>query len=161
MPEPEEEHARLRRPGELNEPQRRRLNATCVYIDDLLGEIEQALHSAASESPFPRYVVDVTPSQSQEIQGRIRSLRAELLRVLEWQHMKPRPADIPVTRSVLTDLSFVDNAVEELKPRFLRGCGAVPADAVDGLNAAIHRLQVMVREMRSYVREEVAGNSES
>ena len=115
MHEPEIEMARERRAGELNEPQQRRLSITCKYIDGLLCEIEHALHAAASESPFPRYVVDVTDAQALEIERHIRRLRSELLRVMDWQHLKPEPPEIPVTRSILTDLSFVDNATARVQ----------------------------------------------
>jgi len=52
MPEPGPVIARTRVSGELNDVQRRRLDATCKYIDSLLCEIEHALHSPQSESPF-------------------------------------------------------------------------------------------------------------
>ncbi|HVC47496.1 MAG TPA: hypothetical protein VND90_09650 [Terracidiphilus sp.] len=158
MPQPD---AQNRFPGQLNEPQQRRLSATCRYIDDLLTEIEHALHSAASKSPFPRYVVDLTPPQAQEIEDRISRLRAELLRVLAWQHLAPEPPEIPVTRSILTDLSFIDNALEELKPRYLRGCGPIPPDALDDLNAVIHGLQTTVHEMTHHIRAQAEQNSNS
>ena len=161
MPEPEPEIVTTRYPGELNKPQQRRLEVTCRYIDGLLSEIEHALHSATSESPFPRYVVDVTLAQAREIEGHIRRLRSKLLQVLAWQHMKPEPPDIPVTRSVLTDLAFVDIAIEELKPIHMRGCGPVPADAVDELNGAIRELRSLVGSMESYVRHEIGANPES
>lgn len=155
MPEPGPEIVRRRRTGELNEPQQRRLIVTCKYIDGLLCDIEHALDSAASESPFPCYIVDVTPAQTVQIEGHIRRLRSQLLQTLEWQSMKPEPPEIPVTRSIMTDLSFIDNAIEELKPIYLRGCGAVPADAVDGLNRVIHELRSHVKSMESYVRHEL------
>lgn len=158
MPEP---LANQHRPGQLNEPQQRRLIVTCKYIDGLLCEIEAALHSATSPSPFPRYVVDFTPAQAREIETRIRHLRDELLRVLAWQRLDPEPPDIPVTRSVLTDLSFIDNAIEELKPRYMRGCGPIPDDALDDLNQSIRGLQSIVREMAGFVRNEVKEASES
>jgi hypothetical protein len=161
MPEPGPEIVRTRRPGELNDPQQRRLIVTCKYIDGLLCDIEQALQSAASESPFPSYIVDVTPAQTVQIEGHIRRLRAQLLQTLDWQSMKPEPPEIPVTRSILTDLSFIDNAIEELKPKYLRGCGAVPADAVDGLNQVIHELRSHVKSMESYLRHEIAVNPEA
>jgi hypothetical protein len=125
---------KARQPGELNEAQQRRLIITCKYIDGLLCDIEHALHSPESESPFPHYVVDITPAQASVIEGHIRRLRTQLLKTLDWQHLKPEPPEIPVSRSVLTDLGFIDIAVEELMPRHLCGCGAVPEDAVKGLN---------------------------
>lgn len=159
MPNPEENDMLDRWRGQLNEPQQRRLRVTCRYIDDLLSEIEHALHSSASTSPFPRYVVDVTPPQAQEIEDRIGRLRDELLRVLAWQHLSPERPDIPVTRSILTDLSYIDNALEELKPRYLRGCGPVPLDAIDDLNASIHGLQAIVHEMTQYIRSQATEAS--
>jgi hypothetical protein len=140
--------------GELNEPQQRRLIITCKYIDGLLCDIENALHSAASQSPFPRYVVDVTPAQAQKIEDHIRQIRIQLLRTLDWQRMKPEPPEIEVTRLITTDLAFVDIAIEELKPRHLRGCGTVPEDAVDQLNQVIRELGSMVKSMESYIRQE-------
>ncbi|HEU5349979.1 MAG TPA: hypothetical protein VFU55_00160 [Terracidiphilus sp.] len=155
MPEPEDQNEAARFPGQLNEPQQRRLRVTCRYIDDLLTEIEHALRSAASKSPFPRYVVDLAPQQTREIEDRIASLRAQLIRTLAWQRLAPEPPEIPVSRSVLTDLSYIDNAIEELKPRHLRGCGPVPPDAVDDLNAVIRTLQSMVQEFSTHVRQQI------
>lgn len=155
MPELEPEIENARHPGQLNEPQQRRLVITCKYIDNLLSEIEHALHSATSPSPFPRYIVDVTPEQARVIEDHIGRLRAQLLRTLDWQHLKPEPPEIPVTRSIATDLAFVEIAIEELKPRHLRGCGAVPADALDELNRVTHELLAMVKSMESYLRKEL------
>ncbi len=155
MPESKPEVAAARCPGELNDPQRRRLSVTCIHIDNLLCAMEHALHSASSPSPFPRYVVDITPAQAQEIEERIKHLRSQLLRALDWQHMKPEPAEIPLTRSVLTDLAFVDIAIEELKPRYMRGCGAIPEDAADGLNEVVGELGAAARAIARYLRQEM------
>jgi hypothetical protein len=144
-----------RHPGQLNEPQQRRLVITCKYIDNLLSDIEHALHSATSPSPFPRYIIDVTPEQARVIEDHISRLRSQLLRTLDWQHLKPEPPEIPVTRSIITDLAFVEIAIEELKPRHLRGCGAVPEDAVDELNKVIHELLSQVKGIKSYLRREL------
>jgi hypothetical protein len=144
-----------RHPGQLNEPQQRRLVITCKYIDNLLSDIEHALHSATSPSPFPRYIIDVTPEQARVIEDHISRLRSQLLRTLDWQHLKPEPPEIPVTRSIITDLAFVEIAIEELKPRHLRGCGAVPEDAVDELNKVIYELLSQVKGIKSYLRREL------
>jgi hypothetical protein len=121
--------------------------------------MEHALHTATSESPFPRYVVDVTDEQAKEIEGHIRLLRSQLLRTLDWQHLKPEPPEIPVTQSITTVLAFIEIAIDELKPRYLRGCGAVPADTVDGLNEEIHELLSLVKNMENYLRHELGINT--
>jgi len=161
MPESEPAMEGTRFPGKLNEPQQRRLIITCKYIDSLLCDIENALHCAASQSPFPRYVVDVTPAQAREIEDHIRRLRSQLLRTLDWQRMKPEAPEIEVTRLITTDLAFVDIAIEELKPKHLRGCGAVPEDAVDELNRVIRELSSMVKSMDRFVRRETDKDPES
>jgi hypothetical protein len=150
-----------RQHGELNEAQRRRLGVTCKYIDGLLCDIEHALHSPESESPFPHFVVDVTPAQVSMIEDHICRLRAQLLRALEWQHMKPEPPDIPLSRTVITDLGFVDIAVEELRPRYMRGCGAIPEDAIDGLNQVVDELRTLIHKTKQSIREELGSNESS
>jgi GTP-binding protein EngB required for normal cell division len=145
----------------LNENQQRRLIITCQYIDKLLGDIEQVLHSATSLSPFPRYVVDITPAQARVIEDYIRRLRSQLLRALDWQHMKPEPPEIPVTRSIMVNLTFIDIAIEELRPSYMRGCGAVPEDAMDELNGVVHELRSLAGSMERYLRQELGTNLES
>jgi GTP-binding protein EngB required for normal cell division len=159
MPEPEIPRTRER--GALNDTQQRRLNVTCKYIDKLLSDIEQALHSAASQSPFPRYVVDIAPAQVRVIEDYIGRLRSQLLRALDWQHMRPDSAEIPVTRSVLTDLAFVDIAIEELRPSYMSGCGPVPEDAVSELNGVVHELRSLVASMERYLRQDLGTNLEA
>ncbi|MGC9157852.1 MAG: dynamin family protein [Terracidiphilus sp.] len=161
MPESTQESRQMLRPGELNEPQQRRLLITCKYIDKLLGDIENALHSATSHSAFPRYILNVTPAQSRVVEDYIRRFRSQLLRVLDWQRMKPEPPEIPVTRSITTDLAFIDIAVEELKPSYMRGCGEVPAEAVDELNGVVHELRSLVTGMDRYLRQDLGADLES
>jgi hypothetical protein len=161
MPERGTDDTSNRVPGELNTVQRRRLGATCKYIDGLLCDIEHALHSSESESPFQHYVVDVTPAQVRVIESHIRRLRTQLLRTLDWQNMKPEPPEIPVSRSVMTDLGFVDIAVEELRPRHMRGCGAVPEDAISGLNEVVDELRSLLHSVSHRIREELGLNQES
>ena len=161
MPESEPEKTPMRYPGELNEAQQRRLSVTCKYIDKLLCDIEQAFHSAESPSTFARYVVDITPAQTRVIEDHIGRLRSQLVRALDWQHMKPNQPEIPVTRSVITDLAFVDIAIEELRPSYMRGCGEVPEDAVGELNGVVHELRSLVQGMERYLRQDLGANLES
>jgi hypothetical protein len=144
-----------RHPGQLNEHQQSRLRVTCQYIDKLLSDMEDILHAATSSSPFPRYLVDLNPAQVRLIEDHIRRLRSQLLHSLKWQQMKPSPPEIPATRAVLTNLTFVDIAIEELKPHYMRGFGAVPDDAVSELNGIVHELRSLVTGMERYLKQEL------
>jgi hypothetical protein len=73
MPEHEaDDLTGMRFSGELNGPQQSRLRITCHYIDKLLSDAEHILHQATSQSPFPRYIVEVTPVQVRVIEDYIR-----------------------------------------------------------------------------------------
>ena len=161
MPETGPETGETRDRGELNEAQQRRLYVTCSYIDKLLAEIEQVLHETASTSPFPRHIIDIAPAQGRVLEDHIRRLREQLLRTLAWQQMKPEAAEIPATRSILTHLEFIDIAVEELKPGYMRGSGTVPASAVDELTGVAHELRSIVQSMQRYLRQEFGTNLQS
>jgi hypothetical protein len=75
--------------------------------------------------------------------------------------LKPEPPEVPVTRSVTVDLTFIDIAIEELKPSYMRGCGAVPDDAVDELNGVVHELRSLTGSMERYLRQELGINLET
>jgi hypothetical protein len=149
-----------RRPGELNEPQKRRLSVTCEYVDKLLQDVEQVLASGSSKSPFPRYLPDVSPEQAQALEGYISDLRTALLRALAWQQMQPREADIPASRAVLINLNYIGIAIEELKPRYMRGAGSVPEDAVDELNRVVVDLRTAAESMERYLLREPGAHPE-
>lgn len=161
MPELEPELKAPREPGELNNSQQRHLRVSCEYIDKLLSDMEHVLHSAASSSPFPRYVADLTPAQARVIEDHIGRLRSQLLRALAWQHMEPDQPDIPATRAVTTKLAFIDIAIEELKPGYMRGYGTVSEDAIAELNGVVHELRSLVESTERYVRQEMGIDLES
>lgn len=94
-------------PASLNEFQARRLSVTCQYVDKVIGEIEQFLHSAASKAAFPRYIPDITPTQRRTIEDYLARIRAQLARVLDGQGI-PRPqAWVPTSRAVYTALTTI------------------------------------------------------
>lgn len=140
--------------GRLNEAQQRRLSATCVHIDKLLSDIEEALGSSDASTPFCRYVADLTPAHAQVLQDQIRRLRTQLVEMLKWQELKPEPPRIPLSRSILSDLAFVDIALEELNPSYMRGSGDISPDTARELSGVVFELRSLIRNMERYVREE-------
>jgi hypothetical protein len=144
-----------RHPGQMTASQQNRLRITCQYIDKLLSDVEDILHTATSQSPFPRYVVDISPAQIRVVEAHIRRLRSQLVRTIAWQQMKAMPPDIPATRAILSTLTFVDTAIEELKPNYMRGFGPLPDDAVSELNGVVHELRALLTGMERYLNQEL------
>jgi GTP-binding protein EngB required for normal cell division len=159
--QPSEDHQQSTSGGELNGPQRLRLRVSCQYIDKLLTEVESILHDASSRSPFGKYIVDVNPDQTRVLEDYIQRIRGQLLRSLAWQGMKPEEPRIPATRAVLTNLSFIDIAVEELRPRYMRGAGPVGGDVARELNGVVHELRSLLEGTNRYLRQEMGTNLEA
>ncbi len=155
MSEQDRNGEKTRNPGELNEHQKTRLRITCQYIDKLLSDVEVILYAATSHSPFPRYIADLNPAQVRVIEDHLDRLRSQLVRTIAWQHMKPEAPDIPATRAVLTNLAFVNIAIEELKPHYMKGSGQVPEEAIAELNGVVYELRSLLSGMERYLKQEL------
>jgi GTP-binding protein EngB required for normal cell division len=135
----------------LNSNHERRLSVTCRYIDKLLADMESILNVSSSRLAFPQYISDLTSAQRRVIEDYIGRIRAQLIRVLDGQHIERPSAEIPVGRSLHSTLTFVDIAVEELKPEYIRGYGEVPPQAAVELNGIAGELQGLVRQLDHYL----------
>jgi len=135
----------------LNSNHERRLSVTCRHIDKLLAEMESALNVSTSKLAFPQYAPDLSPAQRRVIEDYIGRIRAQLVRVLDGQGIERPPADIPVSRSLHSHLTFVDIATEELKPEYMRSYGEVPPGAAVELNGIAGELQGLVRQLDQYL----------
>jgi len=113
--------------------------------------MESALNVSTSKLAFPQYVPDLSPAQRRVIEDYIGRIRAQLIRVLDGQGMERPTADIPVSRSLHSYLTFVDIATEELKPEYMRGYGEVPPAAAVELNGIAGELQGLVRQLDQYL----------
>ena len=128
----------------LNDSQARRLTVSCRYVDQLLSDIESILNIAASKAAFPKYIPDVSPGQRRTIEDYITRIRAQLRRILDGQGIPVEPAYIPAARGVRAALGSIEIAVEELKPKYMRGYGEVPAKVGLELNGIVGELEGLV-----------------
>jgi hypothetical protein len=135
----------------LNENQQRRLAVTCRYVDRLLSDVELVLTQSASGSPFAPYVDDLTSAQRVAVADSLRAMRDALLRVIARHGLTAGGAALSAAHSIRTNLTFVDVAVEELMPRYMRGYGEVAPAAVTELNSLVEELHAIVRQMDALV----------
>jgi len=138
--------------GELSEAQGRHLSATCVYIDKLLCEIEQILDQSSSKSAFPRHIFDITPAQGRGLKEHIGRIREQLLRALGRENITRDAPGTTASHAVATILEFMDNAIEELKPRHMQGYGAISEGAAEKLNGTVNEFRSAVQSMGRYLR---------
>lgn len=131
----------------LNASQQQRLVVTCQYVDRLLGELDGAFAEAQSGSPFARYVDDLVPAERRLVRDYVARLRAQLLRVLDGQGLSPAPRRTGLRWALLTHLAYVDVAIEELKPRYMRGYGAVAPEAAAALDGIVEELHATIAQL--------------
>ncbi|MBI3490764.1 MAG: dynamin family protein [Acidobacteria bacterium] len=133
--------------GGLNGNHQRRLIVTCQYIDGLLATIETVLATAGNGSPFGKYADDLLPAQKRVAEDSVRRIRAQMVRLLASHGLEPTPRQVDASHAIRTALAFSDDAVEELKPSYMRGYGDVSAEAAATLNAIAEELQATIRRL--------------
>lgn len=144
--------------GSFNDAQRLHLRVSCEYMDKMLQRMESVVHSGESASPFSHYQMDLSPAQGRVLEDYIRRLRSQILRTLAWQNIQPPPAQIPATRSIVTDLHFIAIAISELRPYAMRGCGAMSEATAAELTGVLSELSSVVGQMMNYVKNEVGDS---
>ena len=137
----------------LNASQRQRLLITCKHIDKLLGDIEGTLNASASRTVFPSYVSDISPIQQQAIEDYIARIRAQLLQVLAGQSLAPEQPHISAAHSIRVNLTFIDIAIAELAPHYMRGYGPVSQQGAADLNGIVAELELAIRGLTQYVSQ--------
>ena len=142
----------------LNAAQRQHLLVTCKHIDKLLGDVESTLNAASSKTVFPSYSNDVTPIQRKTIEDYIARVRGQLLQVLAGQSLQPEKPRISAIHSIHVNLTFVDIAIAELAPHYMRGYGPVSETGIADLNGIVAELQSAIKELTRYVLQPRAGN---
>jgi hypothetical protein len=137
----------------LNPSQRHRLLTTCKHIDTLLGNIKETLDSGGSKRIFPSYINDIAPQQHKTIEEGIVRIRERLMKVLAGQSLAPEEPRILATHSIHVALSFIEIAIAELAPRYMRGYGPVSERAAKDLQRMVAELQSEVKELHRHMAQ--------
>ena len=135
----------------LNSSQRQHLLITCKHIDGLLGDIEETLNAAASKSIFPSYVGDIAPSQRKTIEDYIALLRDQPPAGPGRQSLPPPEPHISALHSIHVGLTFVEIAIAELDPRYMRGYGPVSEQGAADLHRVMAELQSGAVQMHRFI----------
>ncbi len=135
----------------LNEYQLRALLVSCQHIDKLLGEIEGVLKSSQSGSVFPKYFDDLSPVQHNRIDDYIRRTRADIFRAAAGQGIVPEKEKIPASHSIHATMTFIEIAIEELRPDKMRGYGLMSKAGAAYLNGLVQQLQASAEQFHRYL----------
>ena len=119
------------------------------------------MNATVSKAAFPRYVTDIAPAQRRTIEDYIARVRAQLHRVLEGQGIVPEKASIPASRAVHVMLGAIDIAAEELKPKYMKGYGAVPETVATELNGIVGELSSLIGRFDRFLSEGVGEDQKA
>lgn len=135
----------------LNANQVRALHAAASAVGRLLGEIEAV--SRPGDSPFRRYVDDLTPSQKEVLLAFARSAYVRMTGMLA-QLGVPSPAASGSARAAANNaLTFADVTLQEVDPARLRGYGALSAEAAEAVERVLADMTAMLNGVRDFLRE--------
>ncbi|MBM4271246.1 MAG: hypothetical protein FJ139_03685 [Deltaproteobacteria bacterium] len=138
---------------ELNKDHKRRLLIGLRYVNDLLADIEGIMATSVDpQVPFPKYVADITPAQRKIITAEIAHIREEMYRILENKNIKIDPPFISAVRAVQNAIHFADIAMEEMRPKYMRGYGELTGEAVRDLDEVVSRMQKLLRQILRALR---------
>lgn len=135
--------------AEMNENHKKVLLIRFRHVDSLLSEFECLLDVVIPRSPLQQYKNDISADLRKQLQTRCDAVREAMFRIL-----KDRGIDIgepvqSVLRHLRTSIEFADMAIEELRPKYIRGYGALSDAAKDDLNAIASELQDLLKQIKT------------
>lgn len=133
----------------LAENHERHVLSTFQYVDRLFADMEQVLSIAQSSRLYKEYESDVAPEKQAELRRAITEFRALMSQIQEELNIASRPPNISAARAVLTSLTFIEIALEELQARHMRGYGELSASTAVQLEAVVAQMQSILERMRS------------
>lgn len=138
---------------ELNENHKRSLLIGFRYVDDLLSDIERIMATSMDpQSPFEQYVVDIRPAQQKIIAAEIAHIRIVMCRILESKGIKINNPGISALNTIRTAIHFADIAMEEKRPKYMRGYGELTEEAVRELHEVASQMQKLLKQILKALR---------
>lgn len=135
----------------LTENHERGLLAGVQYAARLIRDCEEILAASGRPSPLNRYTGGLTPPQQKIVEDYLHGLHEQLLRLLDALGISPPPARISAVHALTNAMMFVENALEEMRARYLRGYGDVSPEAERLLDGAVSEMQARAREIEAFL----------
>jgi hypothetical protein len=129
----------------LREPQRRSISITLANIERRLLQLRNELQRPPADGVLARHSEPLPSEQVALIDDLISKIQAKMRTLGDKLDLKPHPE--PQLRTMLAMLVLANVSIEEIKPRYLRGYGAVDPATVTFLNAELPQLQALVSEL--------------
>ena len=147
------------KPEDLNENHRRYILNTVHHVDRLMANAVRALSVVNEETLFQDHLPDATEEQKQFIQSASAEIRLQMLNFLKAWGIELHWPETPGIWTARTALMFADLAIEEMKPRHLKGSGALPPSAAVEIEKEVAELQLKFKRMLDFLDETIKQRS--
>jgi hypothetical protein len=134
----------------LTENHERSLLASVQYAAKLIRDCDDVLVGAGGSDPLSRYTKALSAPQEKIARDYLLRLREQLLRALHALGAEPPPS-IGAVHALRTALMFLDDTFEEMRGRYLRGYGDVPAEAERVLDGVVSEMQELTRDFETFL----------
>lgn len=135
----------------LTENHERSLLASVQYAARLIRDCDDVLAGSGGSDPLSRYTKALSAPQEKIARDYLFRLREQLLRALHAVGIQPPAASIGAVHALTTALMFLDDTFEEMRGRYLRGYGDVPADAERVLDGVVSEMQELTRDFETFL----------
>lgn len=142
----------------FNESQHRYLAARLRHIEELLSEGLDRLDAAGGMSLYPHAVPDATPAQRKVLRDYLKQLRFAMRRFIEAYGLGDTTEPVSGLWSLRTAVSFALVAVEELRPKYLRGYGELDGEAAVALERIAAQLGALLNRIGAYLAGGAGGD---
>lgn len=137
----------------LNENHRRHLLLTFQHLDETMSRTYAAVRQGKSDSPFRACQYDVTLDQDRVITTYLTELRRAMVRIIKAHGITIPEPQISALWAFRSALLAVSNTVEELRPEYMAGFGAVDEAARADLQTISAELLNIVDQLSKSLAE--------
>jgi GTP-binding protein EngB required for normal cell division len=142
----------------FNESHQRHLITSFRHIEDLLGEAAAKLESPDGGRLFKEYVPDATAAQRKVLADYLSQFRFAVRRFMDAHGLRSQGKTVSAWYAFQTALMFAQIAVEELRPKYLRGYGALDRDDAAAAEQLVAELTTLLRRIGDYVEHGEGGD---
>ena len=135
----------------LNGSQRGSLSIGLQHIAGLLDEVERVLVVAESRSPFNRIVADLTPPDAGVVRDYVERIRRAMLAAAARHGLDVQGYTVGARKAIDVQALSASITVEEMRPRRLRGYGALDPRAAEEVDRTCDELERVIRELQLFI----------
>lgn len=136
----------------LNENHKRKILSTIQYADELLSESLNLL-GATGGALRPRFVRDVSASESHWVESYAGKIREQMSRLLERFEITVSSPNTLSSWALRTKLMSLDIALEDLYPGQMRGYGEMDPGAAGDLTWTLQEVRRLVSQLLAFLAE--------